>query len=94
MCFEHVMYLVSMQKELELLMMSDEEGENRQHFNLPSILRAEKNSKRKKRKRKREEEEEETQTADAFKVNLNDQRFKAVYESHLFAPDPSAPQYR
>lgn len=73
--------------------MSDEEGEGRQHFNLPSILRSEKDS-NKKKKRKRIKEKEEEQMADNFKVDVADDRFKALYESHLYAPDPSAPQYR
>ena len=73
--------------------MSDDEGEGRQHFNLPSILRSEKDPKKKKKK-KRKVEKEESQTADNFKVDVADDRFKAMYESHLYAPDPSAPQYR
>lgn len=73
--------------------MSDEEGEGRQHFNLSSIMRSEKDSKKKKRKR-RTEEKQQTQVEDNFKVDVADDRFSALYESHLYAPDPSAPQYK
>lgn len=72
--------------------MSDEEGEDRQHFNLPSILRSEKESKKKRKKKIKEKEL--SQMANDFKVDVADDRFNALYESHLYAPDPSAPQYR
>ena len=75
-------------------MMSDDEGESRQHFSLPSILRSEKSSKKKRKRKHPKEEEEEPQTVDNFKVNVDDNRFKALYESHHYAPDPSAPQFR
>ncbi len=75
-------------------MMSDEEGERKQHFNFKSIVRAEKGSKKKRKRKHLDEEEEESQGVDTFKVNVKDERFKALFESHHFAPDPSAPQYR
>ncbi len=90
--------LVLSQEELELLMLSDGEGEGvgKEHFSLSSILRAEQMAARGKGKRRRREEQaqEEGGVAREFKVDVQDPRFKALYESHLFAPDPSAPQYR
>lgn len=69
-------------------MMSDGEGnEERQHFNFSSILRSEKEMKRRKKKKI-------VKPVDDFKVDVSDPRFQALYESHLFAPDPSAPQYK
>ena len=73
-------------------MMSDEEGgeSGLGHFSFPSIMRSEKEaSKKKKRKGK-----VATPTTDDFKVDVTDKRFEAVFESHLYAPDPSAPQYK
>ncbi len=33
-------------------------------------------------------------TPDTFEVDVHDPRFSALYESHLYAPDPSHPHYR
>ena len=75
--------------------MSDEEGgSGRQHFSLDKILRSEKQDGKKKRKKARKDEEGEGVPEDNFKVDVADPRFQALYESHLYAPDPSAPQYR
>ena len=46
------------------------------------------------------EEKEEGDTAppgtmyDGFQIDLNDPRFSALYESHLYAPDPANPLYK
>lgn len=72
-------------------MMSDEEGEGRrEHFSLNKIMRSEKETKRKGRRPRKEG----VPVVDDFKVDVTDSRFQALYESHLYAPDPSAPQYR
>ena len=85
---------VCVQSELELLVMSDDgDGEERQHFNMPSIMRSEKEAKKKRKKRKMEKKREARVVSD-FKVNVTDDRFQALYESQHYAPDPSAPQYR
>ena len=31
---------------------------------------------------------------DGFVVDVADPRFEAVYQSHLFAPDPAHPQFK
>ena len=72
-------------------MMSDGEGEEKQHFSLSSILRSERDSNKRKKKRKTKDEVEPLED---FQVDVSDPRFQALYESHLYAPDPSAPQYR
>ena len=46
-----------------------------------------------------EEEEEERDTApsgtrDGFQIDLTDPRFSALYESHLYAPNPANPSYK
>ena len=32
--------------------------------------------------------------ADTFQVDLSDPRFSAIYDSHLYAVDPSDPHYK
>lgn len=66
-------------------MMDDDD--DREHFNLKSIMKNEKS--RKKRKQKTEEN-----MKDNFEINVNDSRFSALYSSHLFAVDPSDPQFK
>lgn len=76
-------------------MMSDEEedgGGGRRHFSFPAIVRSEKDAGKKRKKLKKGKVEEEL--ADDFRVDVSDPRFKAIFESHLYAPDPSHPQYR
>jgi hypothetical protein len=73
------------QAELQLLMMEDDDG--KKHFNLKSIM---KNEKSKKKRRKKQEETKQ----DDFEIDVNDTRFSALYSSHLFAVDPSDPQFK
>lgn len=68
--------------------MSDGEGEKgREHFSLDKIMRSEKDAKKRRRSKKEV-------PVDDFKVDVADPRFEALYKSHLYAPDPSAPQYK
>lgn len=73
-------------------MMSDEEDSEsrRSHFSFPSIMRSEKEANKKRKKKGKVA----TPTTDDFKVDVSDKRFEALFESHLYAPDPSAPQYK
>ena len=80
--------------ELELLMMEDENDTERglnkdAHFNMNEIVRSEK-EKGKKSKYQRKEKI----ISDNFKPDLNDPRFKEVFEEHDFAIDPSQPEFR
>ncbi|XP_061168989.1 ESF1 homolog [Saccostrea echinata] len=70
--------------ELELLMM-DEETDNRKHFNLKSIM---KDSKKKKKLSGDQKPEED------FQINVKDDRFTAIFDSHLYNIDPSAPEFK
>ncbi|QLQ80742.1 hypothetical protein HG537_0E00950 [Torulaspora globosa] len=79
--------------ELELLMMEDEDNHSslnkKAHFNMNEILKSEKEKKKKNKYQDRKKIVE-----DNFKPNLQDSRFKEVFEGHDFAIDPSQPEYR
>lgn len=72
--------------ELELLLT---EGDEKKHFNLKKIRNLEMAGKSKKRKRNQDEENNDT-----FKVNVNDERFSALFTSHHYNVDPSDPHYK
>jgi hypothetical protein len=78
--------------ELALLVAPDKSTDEPKHFNLKSVIKAEKDKKRKgKRSKKRETEDNEAQ--EGFTLNVKDERFKPLFEDHQFAVDPSNPQY-
>lgn len=82
--------------QLELLM-ADESGggAHLEHFDMKEISRAEK-LKRKKNKKKGRQGAEEDQGGlqEEFSMNVGDSRFKAVFDNHEFAIDPSNPKYK
>lgn len=81
--------------ELKLLMM--DEDDNRHHFSLDKLLvNEDSNGKKKKKKKKKADDDDENVATfeDDFKMDLNDSRFEAVYKSHLFNIDPSAPEFK
>ena len=71
-------------------------GSSRQHFHLKGIMKQEKDSSKKlKRKRKRDGRvKDDAAPVDEFEIDLGDSRFSALYESHLYAPDPANPLYK
>ena len=75
--------------ELELLVVSDSEGEEKQHFNMKEIWKNNKLSEKKKRKLAKKG----IVKGDNFSLDLNDSRFVGLLESPMFAPDPSDPQF-
>lgn len=77
--------------ELALLVAPDNPTEEPKHFSLKSVVKAEKQKKRKKGKRGKVEEDNEAQ--EDFVMNVKDERFKALFEDHQFAIDPTNPQY-
>ncbi|KAK4188103.1 putative Pre-rRNA-processing protein ESF1 [Podospora australis] len=84
--------------QLELLM-ADENADaptNVNHFDMKEIMRAEKKSKGKGKGKKGKGKggEEGEQQQDDFKMDVEDARFKAVFESHEFAIDPSNPKFK
>ncbi|CAG4965258.1 unnamed protein product [Parnassius apollo] len=79
--------------ELELLL--DDEDDGKQHFSLKKIQESENNSKKSKRKKKLKDKiKEQKESIQDFEINLNDQRFNAIYNSHLFNIDPSDPNFK
>ena len=77
---------VSTKDELALLM-DDEEVE---HFDMDDIAKKEKGKNRKRKGNKRDNKELEKE--DNFDINVNDERFKGVFEDHEFAIDPTKPK--
>lgn len=81
-------------KEMELLLDGDEKL---RHFDMNEIAKAEKEKKRKGkkgRKAKTEPEPEAGDAAEGFKLDAQDPRFAALFESHEFAIDPTNPRFR
>ncbi|CAL1536179.1 unnamed protein product [Lymnaea stagnalis] len=71
--------------ELELIVM-DEEGDKK--ISKPEVVK-EKSKKKKKKLAKMKKSAEED-----YNLDLNDPRFSALYNSHLFHIDPTAPQFK
>ncbi|KAL2190093.1 hypothetical protein L209DRAFT_762373 [Thermothelomyces heterothallicus CBS 203.75] len=80
--------------QLELLM-ADENGggAHLDHFDMKEIARAEKLKGKKKKKGKKVAENNGGLQED-FKMDVEDSRFKAVFENHEFAIDPSNPKFK
>lgn len=76
--------------ELELLLMNEEDG--KKHFNLKKIQDEENESKSKKKRKNKKGKEEEPK--DNFEVNVNDDRFSALFTSHHFNIDPTDPNFK
>ncbi|KAK0715220.1 hypothetical protein B0H67DRAFT_490269 [Lasiosphaeris hirsuta] len=81
-------------QQLELLMADDDEDDNVDHFDMKEILRAEKQKSKKKSKKNKKEAGEDIGLQQDFDMNVEDSRFKAVFESHEFAIDPSNPKFK
>jgi hypothetical protein len=66
------------------------------HFDMNEIMRAEKkkNKKGKKSKKSAGEEDNRGGLQEGFAMDVEDDRFKAVFDSHEFAIDPSNPKYK
>ncbi|KAH6856150.1 hypothetical protein B0I37DRAFT_366681 [Chaetomium sp. MPI-CAGE-AT-0009] len=78
--------------QLELLMADEKGGAHLDHFDMKEITRAEKQKKNKKKGKKGVEDQGGLQ--EDFSMNVEDSRFKAVFENHEFAIDPSNPKYK
>lgn len=86
----------SRRAELELLMADDEaNGEGVRHFDMREIEKAEKEARRKgKNKGKKSKKSAVDAVKDDFKVEAEDPRFKALFDSHEYAIDPTNPRFK
>ncbi|KAH7409731.1 pre-rRNA-processing protein-like protein ESF1 [Cadophora sp. MPI-SDFR-AT-0126] len=89
----------SQRAELELLMQEDngteEGGANLDHFDIKEIARAEKLKKKKGKKHKKEEGEggKRGGLQQGFEMDVGDERFSKLFQSHEFAIDPTNPKF-
>ncbi|CAN3375011.1 hypothetical protein DIURU_005187 [Diutina rugosa] len=84
---------VASKGELELLTM-DDDADNK-HFTMKDVLKAEKAKKgKKKNKRKHGDDDAAQQVVESFKADLDDDRFREVFESHDYAIDPTNTEYK
>lgn len=91
------------QAELALLL-DDEDDGHRSHFSLKKIQKAEaaeETTSKRKRKRMLKKSKEEileskqkSEANDGFEVDLDDNRFGAIYSSHLYNIDPTNPNFK
>lgn len=81
--------------QLELLMTDnhDSEAAHLEHFDMNEIVRAEK-KKNKKSKKGKKDAEAAAGLQEDFKMDVDDDRFKAVFDNHEFAIDPSNPKFK
>ncbi|XP_013090830.2 ESF1 homolog [Biomphalaria glabrata] len=77
--------------ELELMLMDD--GTSEKKLSKPELVKDSKKKKKKKAKALKRKNAEDDQVED-FKLNVEDPRFSALYTSHLFHIDPTAPQFK
>lgn len=84
--------------QLELLMAEDEENAHLRHFDINEVEKAEKKKGKKGKKgrkgKKGDDDEEEKEGQEGFEMDTQDPRFKALFESHEFAIDPTNPRFR
>jgi hypothetical protein len=85
----------SRRAELELLMADDEaNGEGVRHFDMREIEKAEKEARRKGKNKGKKSKKTEDAVKDDFKVEAEDPRFKALFDSHEYAIDPTNPRFK
>ncbi|XP_063427984.1 ESF1 homolog [Mytilus trossulus] len=79
--------------ELSLLMMDEDNDEDdKKHFSLKKLVQND--SKKKKKKLQKGKLESKKEDEDEFKIDTKDPRFEALYTSHMYNVDPSAPEYK
>lgn len=79
--------------ELELLMMDEKDDDAKlDHFNMKDIIKQEKMKNKLSKKKSKSVDKEMTQ--DNFEADLNDPRFKEIFENHEFAIDPTSSEFK
>jgi hypothetical protein len=71
----------------------ENQADHLDHFDMNEIMRVEK-QKRKKGKGKKKDLDNRGGLQEDFKMDVGDERFKAVFDSHEFAIDPSNPRFK
>jgi len=85
---------VSTAEELALIAgPSGDAAREPKHFDMKAVMKSEKGAKLKNKKRRGKKEEGDELQED-FSINVSDNRFKAVFEDHAFAIDPSNPRFK
>lgn len=85
---------ISTAEELALLAAADQADDDSRHFNMKSVIKAEKAKKGKRGKlNKKKQVEVENELQEDFAIDVKDERFNALHEDHTYAIDPSNPQY-
>ena len=95
----HSAETVTQRKQLEKIMADHDEEtgdvEHLDHFDMTEILRAEnKKGKKQKGKKSKKDDSGPAGLQEDFKINVEDPRFKAVFDDHDFAIDPSNPNFK
>jgi len=82
--------------QLELLMAenTNDQAVHLDHFDMNEIVREEKRKGKKQKKKGKSGKEERGGLQEDFDLDVADPRFKAVFESHEFAIDPSNPKFK
>lgn len=82
------------QASLALLVDSDDEDaeDGGRHFDMRSILKAEKNMGKKKGGKGKKGKSDEVVKKDTFEIDVKDDRFKGVYDDSNYAIDPTNPR--
>lgn len=86
----------SQRAELELLMVdnSTEAPSHLEHFDINEIARAEKARRKKGKKKDIVDGGKRGGLQEGFEIDVGDERFKNLFESHEFAIDPSNPKFK
>ncbi|KAG5638654.1 hypothetical protein H0H81_011206 [Sphagnurus paluster] len=86
---------LSTPEELALLAASDDPRTQSNHFNLKSVLKAEKKARRKGKKNlKGNQDEGDNEVQADFTIDVKDERFKVLHEDHQYAIDPTNPHFK
>lgn len=86
----------SRRAELELLMADEDREGGVNHFDMREIEKAEKEARKKGKAKKKNKKDKagESAVVDEFKVETEDPRFKALFDSHEYAIDPTNPKFK
>lgn len=81
-------------RKAELQLLLDDKDDGKAHFSLKKIQEAEGTNKKSRRKKLKQKMIEQKQSLPDFEVNVNDERFSALYNSHLYNIDPSDSNFK